>query len=71
MPSSGGWKIIKVAVWPVRKLLQQIIVHYYFSHTPVRQAADETDMAYVNFINLQPESCGKQYAHGRKDAQKR
>jgi hypothetical protein len=53
------------------KLLQQIIIHYYFGDAPVRQAADETYTAYVNVINLQPESCGEQYAHGREYAQKR
>jgi hypothetical protein len=37
-------------------LLQQIIVHYHFSHAPVRQTSDETGTSHIDLIDLQPES---------------
>ena len=52
MPSSGVWKIMKVEVWPVAHLADQLVVHGHFGDTTIRQAAHKAGAADTDVIDL-------------------
>ena len=68
MPSSGDWKMMKVEVWPVRNLIDQIVVHDDFGDAAVGQAAHEAGAADVVVVDLQAEPRRQQDAERRDHA---
>ena len=65
MPSSGVWKMMKVADWPVRSLLDQVVVHHDLGDAAVRQAAHEAGAADIGVVDLEPQAGGQQHAERR------
>ena len=68
MPSSGVWKMMKVAVWPVRSCLSSLSSIMHLGDAAVRQAAHEAGAADVGLVDLQPEAGRQQHAERRQHA---
>jgi len=60
----GVWKMMKVAVWPVRSCLIQVFVHDHLGDAAVRQAAHEAGPTDVDLVDLEPETRRQQHPMG-------
>ena len=62
MPSSGVWKMMKVADWPVAQLADQVVVHDDLGDAAVGHAAHEAGPAELGVVDLEPEARRQQHA---------
>ena len=69
MPSSGVWKMMKVAFAPALHLIDQFLLHHDFGDAAGRQTAHEAGAPDVGVVDLEPEAGRQKHAERGDDAQ--